>query len=317
MHPFTSRKCDSVAALGEERLIAHIRSWLGPVSPPSPAGIGDDCAVLPVSSRRRLITVDPVIYGRHFDDSITPSAVGAKLLKRNLSDLAAMGGKPSAAVIALGLDPGVKISWLEGFYRGLAREARRHGLPVVGGDVAQADGFLGAFLTLLGEPAGHRILARTGARLGDYIYVTGRLGGSLLGHHLTFTPRLTEGAWLARQPEVKAMMDVSDGLAKDLPALTPTGTRAALDATAIPISAAARRLSRQDKMPALVHALGDGEDYELVLAVSARADFAAFEARWRKAFATPLTCIGRFVQQNSFPDGAIDPAAFSGYEHLR
>ncbi|HND61912.1 MAG TPA: AIR synthase related protein, partial [Opitutaceae bacterium] len=150
MHPFTSQPSASVAALGEERLIAAIRRWLGPASPRAPFGIGDDCAVLPAARGRQLITVDPVIFGRHFDASVPPRAVGAKLLKRNLSDLAAMGGKPTAAVLALTLDARVSRRWLEHFYRGLAACARRHGVPIVGGDVAQADGVVAASLTLLG-----------------------------------------------------------------------------------------------------------------------------------------------------------------------
>ena len=101
MHPFATTAADSVSALGEEKLIAAIRRWLGSASPRAPFGIGDDCAVLPASRHRQLITVDPVIYPRHFNDAVPPSAVGAKLLKRNLSDLAAMGGRPTAAVLAL------------------------------------------------------------------------------------------------------------------------------------------------------------------------------------------------------------------------
>jgi thiamine-monophosphate kinase len=127
-------------------------------------------------------------------------AVGAKLLKRNLSDLAAMGGRPTAAVLALTLDARVSTAWLEGFYRGLAACARRHGVPIVGGDVAQADGTSPASLTLLGTATGPRVLTRTGARPGDWIYVTGELGGSLrLRTSFSFTPRLAEGAWLARR----------------------------------------------------------------------------------------------------------------------
>src|SRR4051812_4916528 len=103
MSPFTKRAAEKVSALGEEQLIAAIRRWLGRASPPAPHGIGDDCAILPPSKNQQVITVDPVIYKRHFDDSIPAAAVGAKLLKRNLSDLAAMGARPTAAVVALTL----------------------------------------------------------------------------------------------------------------------------------------------------------------------------------------------------------------------
>jgi len=318
VHPFTKQFRDSVSALGETRLIECIRHWLGGVSPPAPFGIGDDCAVLPPNSRRQLVTTDPVIYGRHFDDAVAPRAVGEMLLKRNLSDLAAMGARPTAAVIALALDPRVRTRWLEQFYRGLAAAARRFAVPVVGGDVAQGDGFLGAFLTLFGEASGPRIVPRTGARAGDWIYVTGTLGGSRLGRHWRFTPRLAEGEWLARRREVRAMMDVSDGLAKDLYALTPPGARPALAADAIPISRAARRHARRTSRTPLHHALSDGEDYELVFAVAGRADRPLLERAWRRAFPRlRLTCIGRFVAAGKIPPGSLPLEKFHGYEHLQ
>lgn len=308
MHPFTSRPADSVAALGEERLIVAIRSWLGSASPRAPFGIGDDCAVLPASRGRQLITVDPVIFGRHFDATVSPRAVGAKLLKRNLSDLAAMGGRPTAAVLALTLDARTSRRWLEQFYRGLAATARTYRVPIVGGDIAQADNMVAASLTLLGEATSERVVTRTGARIGDAIYVTGSLGGSLrTGRHHRFVPRLAEGAWLARRPEVKAMMDVSDGLAKDLHALTPAGALPALEASALP-----RRRGSDVRA-----ALTDGEDYELVFAVAARADHGAFTRAWRRAFPrTALSRIGHFVPAGALPAGAVDLTALHGYEHL-
>ncbi len=309
MHPFTPRVSLSVSALGEEKLIAEIRRWLGNVSPRAPFGIGDDCAVLPPSRGRQLITVDPVIYRRHFDDRVPPRHVGAKLLKRNLSDLAAMGGRPTAAVLALTLDPRVSVSWLEQFYRGLAACARRYGVPVVGGDIAEADGVLAASLTLLGKATGPRTLTRSGARRGDLIYVTGALGGSLrTGHHHTFTPRLAEGAWLAHRPEVRAMMDVSDGLAKDLHALTPRGAVPALEAGAIPRRAGC----------SLRAALTDGEDYELVFIVNASTDATAFQRAWSRSFPRlRLTCVGKFVVAGRLPEGAVKLTDFQGYEHLK
>ena len=174
----------------------------------------------------------------------TPSrrAAGAKLLKRNLSDIAAMGGRPGSAVLSLALAPATSVRWLREFYLGLAACARSHGVKIVGGDITQAPaGFFGAFLTLHGEATGPRVLTRTGARAGDTIFVTGRLGGSRLGHHYKFTPRLREGAWLAAQPEVMAMMDISDGIAKDIWALTPAGLIASINPADIPVSAAASR----------------------------------------------------------------------------
>ncbi len=308
MHPFTTRPRESVAAYGEQRLIAAIRGWLGGASPRAPFGIGDDCAVLPGSRGRQLITVDPVVYGRHFDDSVPAAAVGAKLLKRNLSDLAAMGGRPAAAVLALILDPRVSTRWLREFYRGLGACARTYHVPIVGGDVAQADGVLAASLTLLGNATGPRTITRTGAATGDLIYVTGLLGGTLrTGHHYRFRPRLDEGAWLARRPEVCAMMDVSDGLAKDLHAITPRGAAPVLSA---------RRLPRRPGADVRA-ALTDGEDYELVFAVRGEGAAARLERHWTRAFPrTRLTRIGYFAPSADVPADAIDLNSYRGYEHL-
>ena len=309
MHPFAKKSADSVTAFGEARLITAIRRWLGAASPRAPFGIGDDCAVLPAARGPQLITVDPVIFGRHFDAAVPPRAVGAKLLKRNLSDLAAMGGCPSAAVLALTLDPHTSLAWLEQFYRGLAACARRYRVPIVGGDIAQADGVLAASLTLLGAAAGPRIVTRTGARIGDSIYVTGVLGRSLAsGHHFAFHPRLAEGAWLAGRPEVRAMMDVSDGLAKDLGALTPPHTKPALEPDALPLRRGAD----------LRAALTDGEDYELVFALAAHTDAVAFARAWHRRFhRTRLTNIGHVARSNALSPSAVRLEDFSGYEHLR
>lgn len=327
MTPFTSNRAQSVAAHGERKLIAGIRRWLGRASPASPFGIGDDCAVIPPTKHHQLVTTDPVIWGQHFDATVSARAAGAKLLKRNLSDIAAMGGRPVAAVVSLALAPQTGVRWLEQFYRGLAACALQHDVRIVGGDITQGPaGFFGAFLTLHGESAGRlarrslgedgRVVTRSGARAGDSIYVTGSLGGSLLGHHHAFTPRLAEGAWLAGRPEVRAMMDVSDGLAKDLDSLTPDGLVPALDAKAIPVSTAARRRARTTGKTPLAHALGDGEDYELLIVVRAATD--RFERDWRRRFPRlKLSRLGRFVLKNQLPAGALRLADYHGYEHLR
>lgn len=309
MNPYTTRASDSVAALGEEKLITAIRRWLGPVCPETPFGIGDDCAVLPKSRHAQLITVDPVIYGRHFDDTVPARAVGEKLLKRNLSDIAAMGGRPRVAVISLTLDARTRTEWVKAFYRGLAYTARQHDVQIVGGDIAQADGMVAASLTLIGEASGGRVLTRIGARPGDWIFVTGRLGNTLkTGHHFRFTPRLAEGAWLANQPAVRAMMDLSDGLAKDLRSLTPAGSTAALDAAAIPL----------EKGADLRAALSDGEDYELLFVVSSKTDTKAFAETWQRRFPRlRLSCIGRFARTDALPEGMLNLHDYRGYEHLR
>ena len=310
-------------SLGEEHLIPLIRAWLGAASPPSPHGIGDDCAVLPAPRARvrRLITVDPVIQGRHFDESLPPARVAEKLLKRNLSDIAAMGGTPRHAVVALAAPPSLRVSWLRDFFRALGRAARRHGVAIVGGDCAQTTGFLGIWLTLLGD-APRRPLTRKGARCGDLIFVTGTLGGSILGRHVRFTPRLEEGRWLAARNDVRSAIDVSDGLAKDVRALLPAGTGAVLDPRNLPVSAAARRLARSTGRPALEHACNDGEDYELLFTI-APVRAAAFVIAWHRRFTTPISCIGKLERRASRdPAIRLAPAPATsvrlrGYEHFR
>lgn len=305
---FSPSSRGSVSAVGEQALIGLIRRWLGKASPRPPRGMGDDCAVIAPARGRELLTVDPVVYGVHFDDRTAPAEAGAKLLRRNLSDVAAMGGRPRAAVLALALDSRVSLAWLRGFFAGLAAESRRHRVPIVGGDVARLPGAFVATLALAGEARG-RAVTRTGSRPGDWIYVTGALGGSLRsGHHHSFEPRLAEGAWLARRREVRAMMDLSDGLAKDIGALTPKGCSPAILARSLP-----RRTGATVRA-----ALCDGEDYELVLGVSARARRAPFEAAFRRAFPrTRLTCIGRFAPRGAVPADALRIADYRGYEHLR
>ncbi len=309
MSLFTSNKSDSVASLGETALIAAIRHWLGSAAPKSPRGMGDDCAQLPPSDKQQLITVDPVIYGRHFDDEIAARRVGEKLLKRNLSDIAAMGGQPTIAVIALTLDPHTKLTWLEAFYRGLAACARKYRVEIVGGDIAEAANHFSASLTLLGQATTKRVLTRQGAQIGDSLYVTGRLGGSLTsGHHYRFKPRLAEGAWLAKQREVIAMMDLSDGLGKDLPSITPAGARTRLDQNELPLN----------KNCDVRAALTDGEDYELLFVVSGRTKHETFLRKWRKQFPrVRLSRIGEFVSLQDPTENSLHLECYFGYEHLR
>lgn len=304
---FLRSRPGTVSALGEQKLIALIRRWLGRTAPGSPHGMGDDCAVLRPAAGRELVTIDPVIHGVHFDARTTPRQAGAKLMNRNVSDIAAMGGRPRAAVVSLALDPKTSTAWLAEFHRGMAREARRQGITIVGGDVAMLPGSFVATLALVGEAA-RRILTRTGSRPGDWIYVTGSLGRSLkTGHHHSFLPRLAEGAWLARRAEVRSMMDVSDGLAKDLATLTPKGLAPALFEALIPRRSGA----------SLREALCDGEDYELLFTAAPGLKRTALESAWRRAFPrTSLTCIGRMVRKGLVPPDAIHIGDYRGYEHL-
>ncbi|MDR3229176.1 MAG: thiamine-phosphate kinase [Puniceicoccales bacterium] len=291
-----------LGAVGETRLIAHIREWLGDVCPPAPRGSGDDCAVLPAQPLpgKRLATVDSVIWGQHFDAAVAAFDAGAKLVKRNLSDIAAMGGTPADALLSLVCGKNTALAWLADFFAGVAAVCRANGVELAGGDVAAApDNFFCATLALTGF-AEHPLL-RLAARAGDTLLVTGDLGGSLAGKHFAFEPRLAQGRWLAAQAGVHAAMDISDGLAKDLPAMLPSGCDAVLEAGALPVSAAALEaaaplMCAEDvRGDALWRALCDGEDYELLVAAAPESVPDLLTA-WRKQFpALAFAPIGKIV----------------------
>ncbi len=320
-NPFTTEASASIGALGEVGLLREIARWLAPfprVVRPAPRGIGDDCAVLPNEhgAAQRLVTTDSVIFSKHFDASVSPQDAGAKLIRRNASDIAAMGGVPSDAVLSLVMSRDVEITWLKDFYAGMAQACDVLGIELAGGDLASAPAGSPLFiatLALTGFCDGVPLL-RTGAGGGDAIFVTGSLGGTILSKHFAFEPRLAEGRFLASflREKVRACMDITDGLSKDLKALIPAGMHAEFDWAAIPVSAAAQKLSGGNRELAITHAFCDGEDYELVFCVAP--DFEAdFTALWRERFPqTPLTRIGRIVSG----DAPFPQFGTSGYEHF-
>ncbi|MBC2594823.1 thiamine-monophosphate kinase [Ruficoccus amylovorans] len=322
MTPFSHSLAQSVGSLNETTLISCIHNWLGRATPPPPAGIGDDCAVLPAVQGSPLLTIDPVVYGKHFDDSLPPEQVAAKLLKRNLSDIAAMGGRPHAAVLGLMLSANLSMTWLERFFEGLKVSSLTYKTHIVGGDICSAEGrTFAATLTLYGEAS--RPVQRLGGQPGDRVAVTGHLGGSLLGKHAAFIPRLTEGQWLAARPEVKAMMDLTDGLAKDLPAMLPPQACARLDTASVPLDEAAGRMAERSGQSPLYHACCDGEDYELLVILDGQADLSPLLEAWSRDFDLPLTLIGKFADASPETDGHLTDAANGnilfprgGYQHL-
>jgi thiamine-monophosphate kinase len=284
----------SVARLTEEELIRRVVQALGVAAPPFPEGPGGDCAHLDTTRggrRYRASTIDSVLLGRHFDAACAGHRAGAKLVNRNLSDLAAAGAVPSDALLSLVIGADVDATWLTDFAHGAGRAAAKAGLRIVGGDICRGPN--GAFIgTLAVQGFAHRILTRKTASIGDVLFVTGQLGGSLYGKHLDFSPRLAEGEWLCGHGEVTACTDLSDGLAKDLPGLLGTKFDGRISVAHLPIADAAAVLAKSDGKPTIEHALQDGEDYELLFSVGPdRADL--IEAQFRKAFPkTPLTRIG-------------------------
>lgn len=315
----------SISSLGETRLIDQLRLWLGDASPPAPEGIGDDCAVLPGTKpgSQQLVTADPIIYGRHFDDTVSPEQAAAKLLRRNLSDIAAMGGVPSHAVVSLALDSQVSISWIKPFYTELAVEAKANGVKIVGGDVSGAPNFLGAFLTLYGETIPDcKPLLRHSSIVGSPLFVTGTLGGTRLNKHFSFTPRIAEGQWLSKSGACLTCCDLSDGLGKDYRNVTPADGVCEIDCSKIPISPDALQEADKSKKNPLYHVFNDGEDFELLFAMSPDIDIEEFESKWKSIFSTQLSHIG-FVRNKSIESTSQlellnAPNSFQaiGYEHL-
>jgi thiamine-monophosphate kinase len=237
--------------------------------PRVPVGPGDDCAVLTTTPGVPwLVTTDMLLEGSHFVlAEAGPRRVGRKAIAVNLSDIAAMGGRPVAAFVSVGLPRVGSRAIAEELYGGMRAIADEFGTAIAGGDTNSGPGGLVVSVTLMGEPGPQGPILRRGAAPGDWLMVTGPLGGSVLGKHFDFTPRVREALQLQEHTCLRAMIDVSDGLAADVHHLCEeSGCGAVLHADAIPVSDAARRMN--DSRSPLEHALGDGEDFELAFAVA-------------------------------------------------
>lgn len=288
------RRGDSdLAALPERALTAALARWFPRDARRVPIGIGDDAAVVVNARPESVVTCDPVIEGVHFLPSTDLSLVGRKVVNRNVSDLAAMGARPDFLLVSVILRRGTSTRDRRRLFVGIRAAARACGAYVVGGDFAVADGPLVVTITAIGHLRA-RALRRDGARIGDSVHITGPLGGAALGRHLRFEPRVAAGEALARCAGVTAAIDVSDGLLVDLWTVIRASRvpGAELDAAAMPIAAAARRLARQDGRSALDHALTDGEDHELLVTV-------ARGTRWPRAeeLRAARRPIGRLIRE--------------------
>lgn len=301
--------------------------WLLTRLPPDPrleVRPGDDAAVLrPPAGRRTVVTVDMLMEGTDFvlGPACPPHAVGHKALAVNLSDLAAMAARPEAAVVAVSLPRHGGMAIGRGLLAGIEPLAAAHGVTLAGGDTNAWDGPLVISVTAIGSVVPGAAWRRDGARPGDLLVATGGFGGSLLGRHLAVEPRCGEALVIAARHPVHAAIDVSDGLALDISRMmAASGTAAVLDAARIPVHPDAVRMSGQpgDGRSPLDHALSDGEDFELVLAMppdAARVAVAGDDL----PHGTRLTIIGEvtggrglFLRQL---DGTQEPLAPRGYIH--
>jgi len=278
-------------------------------------GIGDDCAVLAgPRGKWGLFACDMLVEGTHFSRQAPAGKVGWKALAINVSDVAAMGGLPKFAVVGLGLPSRTDAAWVRRFYEGMARCARKFQVRIVGGDTVRAPRSM-VTVAIWGEVERKRLLLRSGARPGDDLWVTGRLGGAIRsGRHLSFIPRLTEARAIAARVPLHAMMDLSDGLLMDLPRLCRAGkVRAELELAALP----------RHRGVSLESALQEGEDFELLFAVSPAASRKM--ERWRSGRPRcGLTRIGRIRSGGRGPvvfgidqKGRKFPLPEKGFSHFQ
>lgn len=288
--------------IGEDALIVQLLSGV-PLAP-GRSGPGDDCAVVEGDGERlQLLKTDAMVEGVHWQPGTDAERVGWKAVARVISDFAAMGGRPADFLITVALPADTPVDWAIGLYRGIGRCLETYGGRIVGGETSGCPMGAPIFLSVAasGEVRRDQLTLRSGAKPGDVLLVSGLLGGSLSGKHLDFSPRMEQAGWLTSRFKPSAMMDLSDGLARDLPRLAAAsdcGVRLFRDA--IP----------RAKGCSAEQALNDGEDYELLFAIGPDHVPALLES-WQEAFRElPLTAIGELC------DPSAGEHLSGGWEHF-
>lgn len=291
---------------GEEALLKRLFPPKKPQGSDLIVGIGDDCAVVDVGRGNgyQLLKTDAVVQGVHFLADELPVRVGKKAINRVASDCAAMGGRLDAVLVTLAAPENTPVERIVQLYEGMEAACQESGARIVGGETTSLPRESPLLLSIAatGWVKKKSLTMRSGGQVGDLLWVTGRLGGSLQGKHLDFSPRLREGQWLGAQSWVSAMMDLSDGLAKDLPRLAQASqTSYSIDRQRIP----------KKRGCLLKQALGDGEDYELLFASHGQLESTILKA-WQDTFdALELSCIGRLESP------AVAPSTLAGgWEHF-
>jgi len=288
--------------VGEDALIALLLREM-PVRRQVIAAAGDDCAVVKSPGNRNLLVLktDCVVEKIHFQPSTNPELVGWKAMMRPLSDFAAISAIPQFALITLIVPATRSTSWVKKLYRGLRRAASRFDVGIVGGETSATRGPIVISVGVFGFVEKDRWISRAGGKNGDDLFVTGRLGASLRGKHLRFMPRINESRWLTKNFRIHAMMDLSDGLGADLPRLaTASKLGFRIDVERLPLARGAK----------IDNAISDGEDYELLFAISPR-DRERLQKSWRQKFPTlELTRIGSLnpkskIQNRKLPGGYV------------
>jgi len=270
-------------------------------------GPGDDCAVVETQDRRGdllVLKTDCVVEEVHFLPAADASDVGWKAMMRPLSDFAATSAVPQFALITLMAPQQTKVAWVKELYRGLCRAAKRFKVSIVGGETSSTQGPIAVSTSVVGFVERDRWVSRRGGKAGDDLFVTGRLGGALKQKHLQFIPRIVESRWLTKNFSIHAMMDLSDGLGTDLPRLaraSKVGFK--IDMEKLPLTCGAK----------INDAISEGDDYELLFAISPR-DRSRLQQRWAKQFPNlPLTRIGSLNRQSKIENRKLP----RGYVHFQ
>lgn len=292
-------------------------------------GIGDDAAAWrPSRSNLSVITTDALIEDVHFTRArFSFAEIGHRALASNLSDIAAMGARPVLATVALGVCSDVSAEQVLEICNGMNALARLTKTAIAGGDIVRSEKLL-LSITIVGEVRPSNLKRRDGARAGDVLAVTGELGASRAAldgsscaqaraKHCTPQPRLDEGRWLAASASVHAMMDLSDGVAMDVPRMARASGLAAVVAD-LPIAASAAEVAASRGDEARAYALAAGEDFELLVAVAPRA-FSHLARRFHKRFGYALTQIGAFHEGSGVKvrnGQSLEPLPSLGWDHL-
>ncbi|MGB3398805.1 MAG: thiamine-phosphate kinase [Candidatus Deferrimicrobiaceae bacterium] len=335
----------SVGEIGEFSLIDRI----GKLLPAARAkdlliGIGDDTAVIRMDKRRALlVTCDIQVEGRHFQfDRITPYQLGRRAMAVNVSDIASMGGKPTFALVSLGLPGAFPVASYDRLFEGMRDELQRYGARIVGGNLARTEDVLIVDITLMGENDLSRVMTRSGARVGDRVFVTGRLGASgaglqalkafgknvparyrhLVACHLLPTPRVTLGRRISRAGVATAMIDLSDGLAGDLFHIcTRSKVGAEIYPDRLPLPERIGEIAARSGKSVIDLALHSGEDYELLFTVPPRIPARNIRSLSRDP-GVPITEIGKIVGRKDGyclvdSQGTRTPLTPAGWDHFR
>jgi thiamine-monophosphate kinase len=295
----------NVGALGEDRLLHKILLHF-PRGRKVFAHAADDCAVIetPGTNKYLVLKTDCVVEGVHFVRGTNAPDVGWKAMMRPLSDFAAASALPQFALITLIVPQKTNVAWLGELYRGLRRAANRFKVRIVGGETSSTRGPIAISVSVVGFVERTRAVSRRGGKSGDVLFVTGRLGGALKQKHLKFIPRIAESRWLTRNFSIHAMMDLSDGLGADLPRFARASRVGFnVDLENLPLTRGATTTD----------AICEGEDYELLFAISAR-DRNRLEREWRRKYPKLLlTRIGGLTSQSATRNTQLP----RGYMHFQ